>query len=172
MEDVNVVAAVQQIQPHLRGAISPPKQKRRSSSEEFDDPLGPNGKSLNPTKRAQQNRNAQRSFRMRKEQRIKELEVKAEQFKYLEATIEALKNENLQLRDYCLALQSRLLETDSGVGIPTPPVSIFTNGSSMHGGGHGGGTQQAADVTAANNLINSVLGNNSGSDYMFKKDKK
>ncbi len=38
----------------------------------------------------------------------------------LKDTIEALRQENIQLRDYILALQSRLIEQPSGV--PTPPA--------------------------------------------------
>lgn len=74
-------------------------------------------------KRAAQNRNAQRSFRIRKEQQIRELRERAEQTKQLQATIDELRRENLHLRDYTLALQSKLMEHEEGV--PTPPSLVF-----------------------------------------------
>ncbi|ODQ80299.1 hypothetical protein BABINDRAFT_161258 [Babjeviella inositovora NRRL Y-12698] len=74
-------------------------------------------------KRAEQNRNAQRSFRVRKELQIKELKDQADEAKALRATIEELRRENMHLRDYTLALQSKLMEHETGV--PTPPSLVF-----------------------------------------------
>lgn len=78
------------------------------------------GRSLTNTKRAQQNRQAQRAFRQRKELYIKDLEAKVNELKQSKDTIDALRQENIQLRDYILALQSRLIEHPGGV--PTPPA--------------------------------------------------
>lgn len=69
-----------------------------------------NYRPVSTTKRAKQNRNAQRAFRQRKEKYIKELELKAQESDQLRQTIEELKLENQQLRDYTLALQSKLIE--------------------------------------------------------------
>lgn len=76
-----------------------------------------NGRVLSGTKRAEQNRQAQRAFRQRKDIYVRDLEKKASEVETLKATIEALKNENMQLRDYSLALQAKLIETD----VPAPP---------------------------------------------------
>ena len=87
-------------------------------------PLIHNGKALTNTKRAAQNRAAQRAFRQRRDQYVKDLEVKVTQVKYLEETIEALKTENMQLRDYILGLQSKLLENgDQSIQLPQAPNS-------------------------------------------------
>lgn len=97
---------------------------------------------VSTTKRAAQNRNAQRAFRQRKEKYIKDLEAKAAETDHLKQTIEELRAENLQLRDYTLALQSRVIELSPSSSqamantvnvnapdatIPPPPVAIFAN---------------------------------------------
>lgn len=88
------------------------------------------------TKRAAQNRNAQKAFRQRKEKYIKDLEATAAEVTQLKQTIEELRAENLQLRDYTLVLQSRVIELSPSnhaggnnaelAGVPTPPV-VFNN---------------------------------------------
>lgn len=82
---------------------------------------------VSTTKRAAQNRNAQKAFRQRKEKYIKDLEATAAQVEILKQTVEDLKTENLQLRDYTLNLQSKVLELSGShetdlTGGPTPPV--------------------------------------------------
>lgn len=85
---------------------------------------------LSTSKRAAQNRAAQvrswstgigrtklrvlqRAFRQRKEGYIKKLEEQVEEFKIMETNYRTLQNENYQLREYILNLQSRLLENQS-----------------------------------------------------------
>ncbi|KAK9474305.1 uncharacterized protein V1510DRAFT_349787, partial [Dipodascopsis tothii] len=82
--------------------------------------MSKNGRQLSRSKRAAQNRAAQRAFRQRKECYIKDLEQKVLELKSSKETIDSLRQENLQLRDYILALQSRLIEQPGG--IPTPPA--------------------------------------------------
>ena len=93
------------------------------------------------TKRAAQNRNAQRAFRQRKEKYIKELEAKAAETDVLKQTIEELKAENMQLRDYTLQLQLRVIElglapslgqnavgaSEAQAGMPPPPPPLIFN---------------------------------------------
>ncbi|CAN6627412.1 hypothetical protein TRVA0_011S01398 [Trichomonascus vanleenenianus] len=81
------------------------------------------GRLLSQSKRAKQNRAAQRAFRQRKEVYIKDLEAKVQELQQSKAVIEALEKENRELRDYIMALQSKLLEhpATSG-GVPTPPA--------------------------------------------------
>lgn len=68
---------------------------------------------LSNTRRAAQNRSAQKAFRQRKERYIKELEAQAADAANLKQTIEDLKSENLRLRDYTIVLQSRIIELGS-----------------------------------------------------------
>lgn len=72
-------------------------------------------RNLSTTKRAAQNRNAQKAFRQRRDKYVKELETTAAEVAELHKTIEELRQENLQLRDYTLALQSRLIELSPSV---------------------------------------------------------
>lgn len=65
---------------------------------------------LSTSKRAAQNRAAQRAFRQRKERYITELEDKVKQFETMESDFRSLQDENHQLREYILSLQSQLLE--------------------------------------------------------------
>ena len=93
-------------------------------------------------KRAAQNRQAQKAFRQRREKYIKDLEAQVAEVSQLKQTIEELRNENLQLRDYTLALQSKLLEMN-------PP-----------GGSHASAVQAAA-VAAAASIVGGPHGLNS-----------
>lgn len=68
---------------------------------------------LSTTRRAAQNRSAQKAFRQRKERYIKDLETQAAEVKGLKQTIDELRTENLRLRDYTIALQSRIIELGS-----------------------------------------------------------
>lgn len=81
---------------------------------------------LSQSKRAQQNRAAQRAFRQRKELYIKDLESKVQELKTVKETMEALRAENQELRDYILALQSRWINQPGGV--PTPPAVYARRG--------------------------------------------
>lgn len=111
------------------GAVSPPGSLRNAA------------RNVSSTKRAAQNRSAQKAFRQRKEKYIKDLEQQAAEAAQLKQTVEELRAENLQLRDYTLALQSRVIElspTTHGaapgsaqqineqLGLPTPPA-VFGN---------------------------------------------
>lgn len=66
--------------------------------------------------------NVQRAFRQRKEGYIKKLEEQVKDFGNLEQNYKALQNENYQLREYILNLQSRLLENQSD--FPPAPSHI------------------------------------------------
>ena len=65
---------------------------------------------------------AQRAFRQRKEGYIKKLEEQVKEFQTMEQNFRALQNENYQLREYILNLQSRLLENQSD--FPPAPSHI------------------------------------------------
>ncbi|KAK5169668.1 uncharacterized protein LTR77_005646 [Saxophila tyrrhenica] len=95
---------------------------------------------LSTSKRAAQNRAAQRAFRQRKEGYIKKLEEQVKEFQTMEQNFRGLQNENYQLREYILNLQSRLLENKtepppapSHLGLQPgsqPPPSGSTDSSS------------------------------------------
>ncbi|RLV96028.1 hypothetical protein JA1_000619 [Spathaspora sp. JA1] len=85
-----------------------------------------NGRAVSATKRAAQNRNAQRAFRERKDLYVKELEAKAAEVDKLRQTIEELRNENSHLRDYTIALQSRVIELSPQSQSSIPSNSMTT----------------------------------------------
>ncbi|KAK4956512.1 hypothetical protein LTR10_006039 [Elasticomyces elasticus] len=97
-----------------------------------DDGLSPGGgkgkRELSTSKRAAQNRAAQRAFRQRKEGYIKKLEEQVKEFQTMETNYRTLQGENYQLREYILSLQSRLLESSSD--IPPAPAHIDMQRSS------------------------------------------
>lgn len=66
---------------------------------------------------------SQRAFRQRKEGYIKKLEEQVKEFQTMEQNFRALQNENYQLREYILNLQSRLLENQSDF----PPAPSHVN---------------------------------------------
>lgn len=80
---------------------------------------------LSTSKRAAQNRAAQRAFRQRKEEYIKQLKDQVKEFEQLCELYKTLQNENYQLRDYIINLQSRLLETQGE--IPPAPAGVDLN---------------------------------------------
>ncbi|RVD85286.1 uncharacterized protein DFL_003612 [Arthrobotrys flagrans] len=80
---------------------------------------------LNTSKRAAQNRNAQRAFRARKEEYIKSLESKVRDYEAVEERNGALENENAALRQYIMHLQRRLLDhLGEGEALPDPPAGL------------------------------------------------
>ncbi|KAH8681467.1 hypothetical protein BX600DRAFT_446620 [Xylariales sp. PMI_506] len=79
---------------------------------------------LSQSKRAAQNRAAQRAFRQRKEHYIKKLEQQVREFGELEHNYKAIQNDNYALREYIIQLQSRLLDLQVELPQPPPNVSI------------------------------------------------
>ncbi|KAL8652030.1 MAG: hypothetical protein Q9226_004438 [Calogaya cf. arnoldii] len=77
---------------------------------------------LSSSKRAAQNRAAQRAFRQRKEGHIKQLETQVKDYNTLSESFKNLQAENYQLRDYIISLQSRLIESHGE--FPQPPSNI------------------------------------------------
>ncbi|KAI1977467.1 hypothetical protein LOZ53_001804 [Ophidiomyces ophidiicola] len=77
---------------------------------------------LSTSKRAAQNRAAQRAFRQRKEGYIRKLEEQVKEYEIMSENYKALQAENYQLREYIIGLQSRLIDTQSDV--PELPANI------------------------------------------------
>lgn len=101
--------------------------------------LSPDGRKakreLSQSKRAAQNRAAQRAFRQRKEGYIKKLEQQVRDYGEMEQQFKVLQTENYSLREYIVHLQSRLI--DAQVEPPQPPPNINLSASvpsaPMHG---------------------------------------
>ena len=68
----------------------------------------PNSKSVRNSKRAVQNRNAQKAFRMRKERYIRLLESKSRKFDELMKEVQRLKLENMNLKNRIWELEGKL----------------------------------------------------------------
>jgi len=77
---------------------------------------------LSQSKRAAQNRAAQRAFRQRKEGYIKKLEQQVREYADMEAGYKTIQAENQALRDYVIHLQSQLLDTKGEY--PPPPANV------------------------------------------------
>lgn len=69
-------------------------------------------------KRAQQNREAQRKFRLRKERYIKELELQVADLKNVHGQMEELRKQNQELRDYVFMLHSKMVDGESVPDLP------------------------------------------------------
>ncbi|KAM3515779.1 hypothetical protein MY11210_000550 [Beauveria gryllotalpidicola] len=83
-----------------------------------------NKRELSQSKRAAQNRAAQRAFRQRKEGYIKKLEQQVRDYSDMEITLKQYQSENYALREYVIQLQSRLLETIGEFPPPPPNVNL------------------------------------------------
>ncbi|KAK1778618.1 hypothetical protein QBC45DRAFT_160806 [Copromyces sp. CBS 386.78] len=81
---------------------------------------------LSQSKRAAQNRAAQRAFRQRKEGYIKKLEQQVREYSEMEMGFKALQNENYALRDYILHLQNRLIDVQGDYPQPPPNITLAT----------------------------------------------
>ncbi|KAL8899005.1 MAG: hypothetical protein Q9207_006414 [Kuettlingeria erythrocarpa] len=91
---------------------------------------------LSTSKRAAQNRAAQRAFRQRKEGHIKELEQQVKDYNALSENFKVLQAENYQLRDYIISLQSRLIESQGEVPQPPSNIDISPHRQSNQAGQH------------------------------------
>ncbi|KAF3767872.1 hypothetical protein M406DRAFT_242601, partial [Cryphonectria parasitica EP155] len=80
---------------------------------------------LSNSKRAAQNRAAQRAFRQRKEGYIKKLEQQVRDYSEMENQFKMLQTENYSLREYIVHLHARLV--DAQVEPPQPPPNVNLN---------------------------------------------
>ncbi|KAF2731360.1 hypothetical protein EJ04DRAFT_566905 [Polyplosphaeria fusca] len=120
----------QAIDPAIAG--TPYQMSAGDAHNQSDDPMGEGRKGrreLSTSKRAAQNRAAQRAFRQRKEEYIKQLKDQVKEFEQLCELYKTLQTENYQLRDYIINLQSRLLETQGEI----PPAPAGVDLSRAHG---------------------------------------
>ncbi|MCJ1296334.1 hypothetical protein MMC34_007900 [Xylographa carneopallida] len=126
LDDVRVHTSPQHIH-NIDPAIAGSGMNSNSAGESGGDDNGSDGKKggkreLSTSKRAAQNRAAQRAFRQRKEGHIKKLEEQVRDYNLLNENYKAVQAENYQLRDYIINLQSRLIESQGD--FPQPPSNI------------------------------------------------
>ncbi|KAF2135915.1 uncharacterized protein K452DRAFT_303192 [Aplosporella prunicola CBS 121167] len=109
------------IDPAIAGSGYP-----MSAGEAGDGHLSEGGRKgrreLSTSKRAAQNRAAQRAFRQRKEEYIKSLKDQVKDYEQMATSYKAIQAENYALRDYIINLQSRLVEAQGT--FPDPPADI------------------------------------------------
>lgn len=98
----------------------------RSSGGETDDggQTQKQKKELASSKRAAQNRAAQRAFRQRKETYIKALESKVREAHQQQETFAAIQDENFSLRDYIIRLQNHMIAAGCSNEAPQPSAMI------------------------------------------------
>ncbi|KAI9372338.1 hypothetical protein BJX61DRAFT_453675 [Aspergillus egyptiacus] len=116
------------IDPAISGAamLPPPPQPPAQPETPTQDQSKTYGKRpLSTSKRAAQNRAAQRAFRQRKETYIRKLEEQVKEYEVMSQEFKSLQAENYQLREYIINLQSRLL--DSQGEVPELPGNIDLN---------------------------------------------
>ncbi|MCJ1412699.1 hypothetical protein MMC19_006797 [Ptychographa xylographoides] len=126
LDDVRVHSPSQHAQ-NIDPAIAGSGMMSNSAGESGGDDNGSDSKKggkreLSTSKRAAQNRAAQRAFRQRKEGHIKKLEEQVRDYNLLNENYKAVQAENYQLRDYIINLQSRLIESQGD--FPQPPSNI------------------------------------------------
>ncbi|KAJ3501458.1 hypothetical protein NM208_g16932 [Fusarium decemcellulare] len=106
------------------GAPIAPAPPLPASSEEGPSDGRKAKRELSQSKRAAQNRAAQRAFRQRKEGYIKKLEQQVRDYMEMEQSFKGMQAENYALRDYVIALQTRLLEVHGDFPSPPPNVNL------------------------------------------------
>ncbi|KAK4103719.1 hypothetical protein N658DRAFT_514511 [Parathielavia hyrcaniae] len=111
---------------------------------------------LSQSKRAAQNRAAQRAFRQRKEGYIKKLEQQVRDYGEMEINFKTLQGENYALRDYVLRLQSRLLDTLGEYPQPPPGINLAHPSSSTQAAQPAPGGPEAPHQTNANANANAA----------------
>ncbi|CAK7227753.1 hypothetical protein SCUCBS95973_006650 [Sporothrix curviconia] len=122
-----VAQAVAAPQPQAAAIAAPPqpispKLADESAPEAVTDGRRGPRRELSTSKRAAQNRAAQRAFRQRKEGYIKKLEKQVQDFAEMENSYKITQSENYALREYIIHLQSRLL--DAKAELPQPPANL------------------------------------------------
>ncbi|KAL4865909.1 hypothetical protein BDV12DRAFT_173713 [Aspergillus spectabilis] len=113
------------IDPAISGAAMlppPPQPAEQLEPSGSESPKTYGKRPLSTSKRAAQNRAAQRAFRQRKESYIRKLEEQVKEFEVMSQEFKGLQAENYQLREYIINLQSRLL--DSQGEVPELPGNI------------------------------------------------
>ncbi|KAL8694653.1 MAG: hypothetical protein Q9218_000748 [Villophora microphyllina] len=115
-------SSVHNLDPAIAGSGMINRNAGDSGADDNNSDSKKGKRELSTSKRAAQNRQAQRAFRQRKEGHIKYLEAQVKDYNSLSENFKSLQAENYQLRDYIINLQSRLLESQGE--FPQPPSNI------------------------------------------------
>ncbi|RPA91925.1 hypothetical protein L873DRAFT_1794594 [Choiromyces venosus 120613-1] len=127
--------AIQGMSPGSQAAMEQHSGAEETQAEGSSAGKGRGGKrELSTSKRAAQNRAAQRAFRQRKEGYIKKLEEQVRDFNQMQESYKQIQAENYQLRDYIINLQSRLIEHQGEEAVPPPPLPLLGSSSSAAAG--------------------------------------
>src|SRR5277367_5756851 len=106
--------------PTSSQGANPTLAQGSNNADNKDDATGPatttGGRVLAQSKRAAQNRAAQRAFRQRKDRYIKTLEQKATEYDLSHSIIADLRKENVYLRDYVVRLQNEVDSLNTELG--------------------------------------------------------
>ncbi|KAL9589111.1 MAG: hypothetical protein Q9203_002100 [Teloschistes exilis] len=154
------VQRIEAQQPHnsvhnLDPAIAGSGMMNRNAGDSGADDNNSDGKKgkreLSTSKRAAQNRQAQRAFRQRKEGHIKHLEAQVKDYNSLSESYKTLQAENYQLRDYIISLQSRLIESQGE--FPQPPSNIEISPQRPSGNAHSRELLGAPTATMASSAV-------------------
>ncbi|PGH11942.1 hypothetical protein AJ80_06907 [Polytolypa hystricis UAMH7299] len=106
--------------PLTTGMMQPPQPQPTDDGSDSRKIYGK--RELSTSKRAAQNRAAQRAFRQRKESYIRKLEEQVKEYETFSESFKAIQAENYQLREYIISLQSRLIDSQNEV--PELPSNI------------------------------------------------
>ncbi|RUS14840.1 hypothetical protein BC937DRAFT_93248 [Endogone sp. FLAS-F59071] len=117
-------------------------------------------RSVQSSKRAQQNRAAQRAFRQRKDKYIKDLESKAKELEEAKLLVESLKKDNKSLQDTVRTLRQEVGK------LKGMPISTSEPTSSSHALYHSNDTNMAPSLSTPPGIQSNTSENrNSGSPY-------
>lgn len=110
--------------PTQEDSVSPPAQALDYDHPKYNNNNTKGGnRAVIPSKRAAQNRAAQKAFRQRREQYIKDLEVKAKEMEDWQEEMDNLKKENAELRERVLTLENQVSILTGGDASKIPVVN-------------------------------------------------
>ncbi|TLS31216.1 hypothetical protein PpBr36_02959 [Pyricularia pennisetigena] len=113
-----------QHQPHATAGAQLLPGPPPDMGDHMGDARKSNKRELSQSKRAAQNRAAQRAFRQRKEGYIKKLEQQVQEHEGFEATLRSLQEQNYLLRGYVVQLQTHLMTTQGDCPPPPPGLTL------------------------------------------------
>lgn len=152
----------------LLGAAPQTPNQHHQSSPDDGTPKSYGKRELSTSKRAAQNRAAQRAFRQRKESYIRKLEEEVKSVDTQRESIKSLANENYLLREHIITLQSRLMEAQAevpdlpaNIDLSQPRQDLLLQAAGIASGGPGSvqsgpGPQQGQHPGSINDDMNSL----------------
>ncbi|ORY93290.1 hypothetical protein BCR43DRAFT_496662 [Syncephalastrum racemosum] len=108
----------------------PSQQQRQQQQQLQDQQAKQNSRVVIPSKRAAQNRAAQRAFRQRRDRYVKELEEKAKVMEQWQEEMDQLRGENQRLRGTIASLEQRIAELTGQTPVSSGGSSSSSSSSS------------------------------------------